>query len=1565
MRRRSYPASARALTLSLGLIGLGASSALAQSAPRQTSAQQLAWVLAPSSAAIAEPSSLDLAAQRLQTTPKRKLAAGQWTMLRLAPLGRVRLEAVGLDAAKIQARELLGQDAQAFVEASLHKTQSGVLELRNPSVNARVFLLGGATEDLALELYAQATVRPDLAWDRASAELLADSSREERGQGWLRSNPRIQTLLAGKETLSKAYPEYQDAVDAWAHWALAKRLLSLRPSSITGWSKKTLKVQGASLGEWTRKDLQGREKRYARVSGPQTLWVEAQGPGVLDLELRAVVGAAQQAPVVTVHLHGELAESLRAPLKEANFACEEGSVQRRCPVSVGDQGLLGQAARTRIALLKGERTRVRIDVEGGAGLLALRQDRLRPRLGKDPLRRASLDACKSLSAKLSASSEASEPMAALTALSRGCVVASASDAKAQVKTLRSLCEGASDPARSLFAKALLDLGAQDAAHACGGRARTGERPNPSATLAKLAELYPRLSSNSEAAWSSSLRNRFLQGYREESRWIRLSPEPGQGTAQSWIADAEPPQAPSVEQWLPGRSWSAIEAGQTYRIDAPIQDAAEPHLSRLDLAWEMQNPPARILIDEQPQELDPRRSGGSWLLAPGPHRIQLDAKASAKLFATIEPGKSTRPASSRVIKLWPLGAKAEPLAFVLPKGAGVLPLRVSLRFAGSKPYVKAQSLWLRDDQGGKTRIELTGKSVEQEEALALSGQGPVSTALVFDTKVSPQATRVWVERDGDAQEEILVAIRYRGSKRGQPSEATALAQKEGAVNAFVSNPDIAYGQRLKTQKQWGSLRKLLVQWSDQPAPELKKHRAERLALFDAYRDYLSENAGAYKVVKQGHLPAVLPAFFLGEQETLDLKQASSKLQTRVKELQAPSAKADAIWAAYRFSASAQGEDASSSKFWPLAYGLMHLPGYQISNPRLNALRARSAKHTRWSSLDFAYQSAGFEHIERAGLSSAQQDESFDSALKQDPGAFGLSPSQTRTLRIEAAQQQELRLSSDCRSELGQSELPRISVSLDDAQAEVFEQGSGKVQELQWSLPAGAHTLSVQSSPASRCVLRARTKQEGQDDWSTVSMPSKQRWFATGPKRALSFHAQGPGVLALQTRPLGDTSGRTQLLVKRSSESSSTQLSFGLVSMKDPEYALSRDPKLTVHAAEQNFVILPEDEVYLVELNSPEREVLVRAKLRVPDPSTQVQLVKQDWAKTLASQLQSEARAKGPSMALPVPQLGTRQTFKPEASDLGSFDLSMRSGIERDTQFETIQSRVVSGLWGSYRRELSPGRLWFQGQLSAQSQRFAAPMFAATLQLSAQAKRMPIRARVWGQFGAQPVLGQVPMAGRAWLDVEASLRNAYTKSTSWDLRPSLRLDTRMIGEVAKRLGPDDSEQLLSSSIYRRYAVDHAVALKPKLVWTYRDLRNARIDVGSDLWLNADFKGLDRTRAWLRFAGIYRRSSARPSWWIYQGGYRFTYALVDTHRRNAYMRHALQGQVRFAWQWAERRRLYLSLADTILFSDQGFAGNEIRLNLGLRFDPLEAFRHSAPHERRFLGEFGRQDWKVVGLR
>lgn len=1561
-----------ALPLLGGCLGLFTPTMPLRAAP-QVSTEQLQWVLASSSAPMAQTDRLDLVKIRLDRSAERVLEVGAWTLVRLSGLGRVRLQGTGVVEAGLSAQEVLGERGQARMTAPLHDVGTEALELRNVSVAPRLFLVGGAKRKLSLELLAQASVRPDLAWDKASAELLAGLAKGGKEVEWLSQKPEVQGVLATRAHLASRFPGRRDAVDAWARWALAKSLLTLRPVSLTGWSKTALVPQGAQE-TWTHKDQSGQEKVYTRVTGPRTLWVNTKGPGVLDIEFRALVGRESSAPTLSVHAQGLLVGELETSLTPAKFPCKDGAPHLRCPVKVDAQGMLGRVARRRVALLGDQATRVRIDVQGGGALLRLRQDRLRPRLGKDPLRRQSLLACSELKSELSALSPKTEIAILLQALSAGCVGSPTGRKRAQVAALNLMCTRVQEPVNSWLARTLVLLGEPPAARRCAGASleRQTEPGTTPSTMAFLAGLYPALVADSVAAWSAGLRAQFLQDWRQRSRWIRLKPQQRGIPAQSWIVDAEPALGPSGEAWHPVRSWSAIESGEVYKIDALAFDEHQPRLSRVDLAWTKANPPSRIMIDDQLQQLDPGRSRGSWLLSPGPHRIQVDAPKQAKLFATLAPRQSDGAKRAREIKLWPLYAGGEPLSFELPTGAGTLPVRVTLRAKGATPK-GAQTLWLRDDRGTKIRIDLLGHPLAQQDALALDGPSQISVPLHFEAVLSSQATRVWLEGETAAPEQYFVSIHRRGPSLALDDEPVAPARQNVAMKTdgrsgeqSSANPEIAQAQRFLAQKQWGPLRNLLVQWSSQPASVLKKHRTERLALFNAYRGYLNENARAYKVVKQEKLPAVMSVPFLADRQRLSLQGASGKLQTAANGLETPTGIQDAVWAAYRFSDAAQDADAASNKLWPLAYGLMNLPGYQIDNPRLNALRARSAKHTRWQTLDFATQSSGFEHIERSGLSKAHLADPLGSPLEQAPGAFAVVARQTRTLSVNNAALGELRLSAFCRSAVGQNEVPSISVSIDDAKAEVYELRSGKAMELQWSVEPGPHTLSVQGSPASRCVLRVQSKQVDQADWSTVAMPSKQRWFATGPKRALSFHAQGPGVLALQTRALGKvSSGRAQLLVKRSSKTSSAQLRLELPSLEDPEYSLSRDPKLTVNAAEQNFVVLPDDQVYLIELTSPEREVLVKAKVRVPDTPAAEPLVKQDWTKSLGAQLASDQAAGRRAVHFPVNQIGARRVFKPASSRLGSFDVAMQTGIERDTQFETIQSRMVSGVSATYRKALVDERLWLRGQALIQSQRLAAPMFAGQVQLSAQAKKAPIRARLFTQVGLQPVSGQAPVAGRAWVDVEASVRNAYRRSSTWDLRPSLRLDTRMIGAVAQELGTNDREQVLNSSIYRKYAVDHAVSLKPKLVWTYRDFRNARIDLGTDLWLNADFKGLDRTRAWLRFAGIYRRSSKRPSWWIYQAGYRWTYALVDAHRRNAYMRHAVQGQLRFAWQWAKKRRLHVTLADTLLFSEGGFAGNEIRLNLGVRFDPLEAFGHSAPHERRFLGEFARKDWKVVGLR
>ena len=87
--------------------------------------------------------------------------------------------------------------------------------------------------------------------------------------------------------------------------------------------------------------------------------------------------------------------------------------------------------------------------------------------------------------------------------------------------------------------------------------------------------------------------------------------------------------------------------------------------------------------------------------------------------------------------------------------------------------------------------------------------------------------------------------------------------------------------------------------------------------------------------------------------------------------------------------------------------------------------------------------------------------------------------------------------------------------------------------------------------------------------------------------------------------------------------------------------------------------------------------------------------------------------------------------------------------------------------------------------------------------------------------------------------------------------------------------------------------------------------------------------------------------------------TYALADEHRRHAFHRHVLAGELEWTLTARPRHRWTIGITNGLVFQDGYFAGDRFFLNLGFVFDPGRGMEHFAPQQRLYRNEIGERWW------
>lgn len=1615
--KRTSSRALRLLALGLAMVWMPCLSSSARGAKTaaKADARPGQWAVASSSPVMdtSALAALNLATISLAPSERRDLAPGKWTLLRLGAFEAIRIRTLDpKSSAELRVRRVIGASVvQGLVEASPPSRENGQWNLVNVQLQPQLFLVS-LSKPASLRFEKSLAMTPDRVWTQANENLWAawDKRMPLPSQEVLK-NPEITHLFSTARGLRATFPHDAALIDAWHGWALSRALLRLRPDTLVGWEKREVLTTQHDGLHWTPPPRGLTAKTYERVKGPALFQLPVKGPGVLELEARRVFDPAQPSDTkISVLKRGRILADTIAPSKAALRPCKVhptgGTSVLRCDVEVDAQRLMGRATRLRIPIHEKSEA-LSLKIGEGETLLHLRNLRLRPSLRAAPLRSQARGACKKARRLLARASKSASSV--MRSLLSGCVEPSgavvrgagsswmklcrnshaaaacvqvtsalATQAKSDERTrlLTAACtalrrqekdRGDLQHARGRLALQLLDADALEEAQACvSGQAKTFDdegflrvRGQFDADEAQflLRRRYRACTSAKGAsdAWCKGL----YEQWAAQSGWRRASGLGSSSKAKSWLL--MPEQAVSAKGAALGvtRSWSALLPNQDYQIRVPGAPDTPKKLTRVDLVWGGHVSAPRVVVDDQPQLLSLSGSRVSFLLSPGEHRVRVEGQAGLRVAATL--GRSENAGQSQALRtwLWRLPVKGEPLGFELPPKAAQVPVRVLIRRKGPaasapQPFYR---IWLHDDQGSRRELRVYASQLALQPSTPLSGFGELSSALSFQLKLPDKVSRIWFEAEAEAEDLFLVSVQFREASVLKPSVS---AQPEKKKLSLSTDPELAHARVLLDEKRWTELRGLFRRWAKSPSNEDLALERERLAVFRAYQLHLEARMGQYDALTSAESAAVIALPFLNEREEFSLDDARSQLKRALEAFDAEHP-AEAANAAYRFS---EAKPPSNSSLWPVTFGLTHRFPYLIDNPRLNALRGRAARHSRWHTLKFASASYGHEHTQRIPMNPTLPVGKERAPFAAESGFFLLHPSQTRSIEFELATSGELRLKSYCWSE-GNFDEP-LAFSLDDASTQRIQAETNRMKTMSWALSGGSHQLTMATPSGLRCAFMLQTRDQSSSPWATLLVPLKQRWFAAGPSRPFLLHVQGPTTLALITRSLGQgDSAPIQLRVNTSKGNRMKFLPVSLNVSEDRGMRLSRDPTIRVNEAQETLVVLPQNEVYSVELSSETREVLVRARKRVTKEVALPQEENEAWSGVLESRSKPVKTAEGPPDGEPSFSDPRHRRFRgtqaPPVPSRSSWELALRTGVDQETQYERIRARYTSGIRGSWRREWVAGRLWVLGRLGGQSQSWSLPMYEGLVQVGAQARKIPVRARVGAHLGVQPLAGQIPSAQRGWLEVETSLRDTYHKFESWDLRPSLRLNARFVGSKARTMAEGSIGKYLHSLIYRRYSDQHPWALLPKLVWSWRDLRDARVEVGADAWLNADFSSLDRTRAWMNLSAIKTQLSNRPSWWTFDFSYRWTYAFKDRHRSRTFMRHELSARLRWEWQWKQRRRLQVGLADRLLFSSGRFAGNELNLVVGLRFDPFEAMRHRAPWERRFASEFGRGDWRL----
>ncbi|RKH40212.1 hypothetical protein [Corallococcus sicarius] len=608
----------------------------------------------------------------------------------------------------------------------------------------------------------------------------------------------------------------RDAVHAWRkaevlrEWALVSPL----------WGQAVRVARPRPAGAEVA--LEGMDAPWYRPEEKGNVWaLELEGPGVLSLEARAVLGNGPEAEAPTVEVYGvgaTLAQA-RLPPQPAWAEAPEGAAlpDGRTARVLASGERVGIAEELRVALAPGKHN-YRVSWKGGPLMLRARLATRRPTLGEalshqthwtelaekaweqvkaDTSPRAMLlrQRIVALMPELARGTYGKIKTEGLSPLLRTLAAVGDRDTDAAVEALKGT--DASPLAwhlRLRTAKLLLDDGKTDAAHALLGTAPA--LPEAGFLTAEASELVARLPLGDplrsrelaalELAWraeplSEDIRRRYRTAWWRASRWSQVTPAPQESQA-SLAATSDVAEVKS-SQWLDlqgveadaamsGSAMWPLAAGATTRVQATGL-AEAPTLLR---AYVMTPPGAKknpvLHVGSNAFPLLPLSSVEPVEIAlpPGEHALKLEGADGTRAFLSLAPAQAGgTPAEVGYVRTqWPVKVASKPVRFRVPDAKLPSPVRVQLRpldAAPGKPLV----VRMFTDVGHPRRLVLM-PSAASPRHLALEGARGTSSAPVSAVvTLPPQAREVWFEPE-DPKASLVVSLSVRRADVAAPAQA---------------------------------------------------------------------------------------------------------------------------------------------------------------------------------------------------------------------------------------------------------------------------------------------------------------------------------------------------------------------------------------------------------------------------------------------------------------------------------------------------------------------------------------------------------------------------------------------------------------------------------------------------------------------------------------------------------------------------------------------------------------------------------------------------------------------------
>ncbi len=1455
-------------------------------------------------------------------TPTRQgvvtVAPGAAAAFHLPPLALVRVRAAGL----VQIARLSGGGGRARLPVPGLPVEPGVRYLVEPPSGGGTWLIT-ADRPTAVRVEAPVVLRGRLRWEQARADLRAWIDRGGPlpelpvAPGVTRLALELRAQAAVGAVLARRDPALAGAVRGWRAAAAMIALEVVRPR--TGWAERGDAVAIARGAE--PRELRG----YRRMERDRVAEVALDGPGVLELDVRALGLTADTRRTITVEVESG-GRPIASRSEETGPGSADGAPSAAFPRPVPLP--LGASSRVALALpLYLGHHRYRVRVAGAPAAVRAKVWRHRSRLGAvvrggdgagDLARRAR----RALAGHRGA---AADTLRALLDQLDGAAVPGPNDPVA-----RAMAAAAGDPARRVAVALALDDSAAPRSAGVG-----------------LCELGWR-----RAPVDGAVRAACLERWFRRARWSRVAPAPPTTSAPPPPAETWIDRSPSV-----GGSLALVPAGaSTVVAPASPLESSRPAVLRLYVvAPADRRAPIGLAVDghrfaalpmDDVEVLD-------LAVAPGPHALSLATADGIDVLSALPViGAAAAPGRSLRRRRYVLAAGVR---YELPDPGNPSPIRVELRPpAGTAPRV----VTVRFDVGPPRRIDL--RPGPRDAELRPVGGAPALAAGADVVLWAPPGARsltidggddlfaaVYVRRDGGVGSDEadapppLVPAAAPGS--GDPlADVAALSRQLAAEPGDVTHL-VARADRLLELGAPGWARHDLVRARAAAHTAAEAAAVDDLALrIDGWLDPAHLPVPAAPLAGPTPLSAGLTA--LGDRPSelarwvrvargIDRPTAAAPawVRARVAERDGDGAAAAAILA-HAYVAGAppavglealralvpvlERADATASARAPLAYAIAAEVRRTVDHPIARRAAVLAARASGWQAVTGADDSAGFERLYVPRDEARSEPLALVAALVAAPWPAAAGPVITgghaAAWRVDLERPVAVAPELWCaaiRTRPDGAEPPcRVTVRVDDAAgAEVTVAPRQRLRLDPIALAPGRHQVEVAlaSTRASALAVRFTTERPlgGAEDGDR----RRVRALVATADHPLRLTAAGPGALALAVRRRGAAATRVALTV-RDPGGGVVARSIALPSAADP--AVLGDAARGLEVGGRVALVLPLVAAggHVVELRPDRGAVLVTASVRVPAPA--------EPPESLAWQRRLQSQPPSPSwpylvdvVPIDAPLLSAAErAWLSRTGGHPPMTLTALAGVGRDDA-DVVGLETGAGLTrGELRLELrkrARRSLWLGGGLRSRIFSGSQPSIGGDVGAD---WRGPAgwRAAVDGRAQSQAVDG----GDRLW-----GLRGRARGGVRLDLSPDLWLVPSLVYTQRHYSGAPADPTGVDPLVWNAYGALHDRALDAQARLRWRPLQDAAATASLFAVSNRDLRTVDHTGVALGVDGVVTGLPLGPATWHL--GYAPNLRLADTDRSRSYLRHDLGARLRLAAWTGRRGRIAVELSDQLYLS------------------------------------------------